>query len=79
VHGDEIKTRRLRPQESPRAEVLTDRKGRQVAVERYPAAPREEAKPVHHGLRSKGDRRKADRSKALGRHRRPEQRRRGRD
>jgi 23S rRNA pseudouridine2605 synthase len=79
VHGDEIKTRRLRPQESPRAEVLTDRKGRQVAVERYPAAPREEAKPVHHGLRSKGNRRKADRSKALGRHRRPEQRRRGRD
>ena len=63
-HGqrDEVKPR-PRPQGQARTDLLIDRKGRPVAVERYASPVRAEAKPDHRTVRSKADRGKANRGK----------------
>jgi 23S rRNA pseudouridine2605 synthase len=58
VQRDEVKPR-PRPKGQARADMLIDRKGRPVAVERYASPPRADAKPDHRTVRNKADRRKA--------------------
>jgi 23S rRNA pseudouridine2605 synthase len=60
VQRDEVKPR-PRPKGQARADMLIDRKGRPVAVERYASPPRADAKPDHRTVRNKADRRKAPR------------------
>jgi 23S rRNA pseudouridine2605 synthase len=52
---------RPRPEGQARTDMLTDRKGRPVTVERYASPVRAEAKPGHRTVRGKADRGKSDR------------------
>jgi 23S rRNA pseudouridine2605 synthase len=75
VRQDQVKPR-PRPEGQARTDLLIDRKGRPVAVERYASPVRAEAKPDHRTVRGKADHGKAnrgmtDRSKPNHRARRP--------
>jgi 23S rRNA pseudouridine2605 synthase len=75
VQRDEAKSR-PRPEGQARSDMLIDRKGRPVAVERYSSPPRAETKPPRRGKADFGIINSRNKPR---RRRRPERRRRGRD